>query len=176
MAFTKATQFSAHLHCLRMGVINSNDLECKPAETYFFLHSSHQETPLKNIIYITPTNIHAPAGAYSHAAVIKGAGRTLYISGQLGIDPAGVTAEDFSGQAAQCWRNITAILNCSGMTVHDLVKVTTFLTNVDNAAELGSIRATFLDGARPASTIVGTSALLRPEWQIEVEAIAFKND
>jgi 2-iminobutanoate/2-iminopropanoate deaminase len=124
---------------------------------------------------VTPANVHPPAGAYSHGMIASGMGRTLYISGQLGLDSSGRLVEGFAGQAAQCWRNITAILQSADMTAHHLVKVTTFLTNIADAPELGRIREPFLDGARPASTLVGVSALVRPEWLIEIEAIAFKN-
>lgn len=125
---------------------------------------------------IDPPGVHPPAGAYSHAVATGGVGRTLYISGQIGVDPDGKTPDTFAEQAEQCWRNIVAILAGADMTVHDLVKVTTFLTDIGDARALGGIRASFLDGARPASTLIAVSALVMPEWLIEVEAIAFRPD
>src|SRR5271157_390899 len=125
---------------------------------------------------INPSSVHAPAGSYSHGVSVHGPGRTLYISGQLGVDPDGNLAEGFAGQARQCMQNLDEILAAEQMTVHNLVKVTTFLTDMSHAEELGEIRAPFLDGARPASTLIGTSALVRPDWLIEVEAIAFHED
>ncbi|WP_010188291.1 RidA family protein [Sphingomonas sp. PAMC 26605] len=123
---------------------------------------------------IAPKGIYPPAGAYSHAVEIRGAGKTLYISGQLGVDPDGQTPDTFAAQATLCWRNIVAILAAAEMTVHDLVKVTTFLTDIGDARPLAGIREPFLEGARPASTLVAAAALVMPEWKIEVEAIAFK--
>lgn len=123
---------------------------------------------------IVPETVQAPAGAYSHAVVAQGPGRTLYISGQLGVDRNGVTGATFADQARHCWENIVAILDADDMTVNDLVKLTTYLTDVANVAELGHIRGPFLGSARPASTLIGISALVRPEWMIEVEAFAFK--
>ena len=125
---------------------------------------------------IEPRGVYPPAGAYSHAVATRGAGRTLYISGQLGVDPDGETPDAFAEQAAQCWRNVVAILAAAGMTVHDLVKVTTFLTDIDDAGALAGIREPFLDNARPASTLVAVAALVMPAWRIEVEAVAFKSD
>ncbi|PSC06073.1 RidA family protein [Alsobacter soli] len=124
---------------------------------------------------IIPDGVHAPAGAYSHGVVTHGPGETLYISGQVGVDQSGRSLESFSAQAEQCWRNLVAILKAAGMCSHDLVKVTTFLTRAEDAVELGRIRAPFLDGARPASTLVTVPGLVKPEWLIEVEAIAFKS-
>ena len=123
---------------------------------------------------IDPQGVYPPSGAYSHAVSTHGTGRTLYISGQLGVDPKGTVPETFAEQANQCWRNIIAILAADDMTTHDLVKVTTFLTDISNARALGSIREPFLQGARPASTLIAVSALVMPEWLIEVEAIAFR--
>lgn len=129
-----------------------------------------------SITPVAPADVHPPAGAYSHGMIASGGGRTLYISGQVGVDRSGSVVDGFAGQAAQCWRNVIAILAAADMTVHHLVKVTTFLTDMANVPDLGRIREPFLDGARPASTLVGTPALVRPEWLIEIEAIAFKND
>jgi 2-iminobutanoate/2-iminopropanoate deaminase len=128
----------------------------------------------KTIRAINPHDAHAPAGAYRHAISTHGAGRTLYISGQVGVDREGVLVEGFAGQAGQCWHNIIATLAADGMTANDLVKVTTFVTDASCAAELNCIRAPFLGDARPASTLVRISALMQPGWLIEVEAIAFK--
>ena len=93
---------------------------------------------------IAPPGVHPPSGAYSHAVSTCGAGHTLYISGQLGVDPEGKTPETFAEQASQCWRNIVAILAAAEMTVHDLVKVTAFLTDIGDARALGAIRGPFL--------------------------------
>ena len=125
---------------------------------------------------INPDTVHAPAGAYSHAVATTGPGRHLYISGQLGLDAHGLLGHGFAGQAEQCWRNITAILEAERMTARDLVKVTTFVTDIAHAGELAAVREPFLLGARPSSTLLAVAALMRPEWLIEVEAIAFKAD
>lgn len=125
---------------------------------------------------INPAGVHPPAGAYSHAIAMDGPGRTLYISGQLGVDQQGETPDTFAEQASGCWRNILTILAAADMTVHDLVKVTTFLTDIGDARALGGIRETFLQAARPASTLLAVSALVMPEWLIEVEAVAFRAD
>ncbi len=58
------------------------------------------------------------------------------------------------------------------MGVGDLVKITTYLVNADDLAAAGAARARFLGDARPASATVIVKALVKPEWLIEIEAIA----
>ena len=125
---------------------------------------------------VKPNDIHAPGGAYSHGVVTRGAGRTLFISGQVGVSPDGVVAEGFEAQAVQSWRNVVTVLESGGMGVGDLVKLTIFLTDMSHVGSFGQIRALFLGDARPASTLVATPALVRPEWLVEIEAVAFRND
>ena len=80
---------------------------------------------------------------------------------------------DLREQARQCWRNIIAILDAAGMTVNNLTKVTTYLTNLQEAKLVGEVRANFLGNACPASTIVPVAELAGAGWLIEIEAIAF---
>jgi len=61
------------------------------------------------------------------------------------------------------------------MDVSHLVKVTTYLTDAGNLPKLGPVRGRFLGENRPASTLVVVSALAKPDWLIEVEALALKN-
>ena len=123
---------------------------------------------------VNPQAVHPPLGAYSHAVSTTGPGQTFYISGQIGMTPDGTVAVSFALQAKQCWRNIVAILAADGLAASDLVKVTTFLTDMANAQTYARLRAPFLQGARPASTLIAVSALAMPEWLIEVEAVAFR--
>lgn len=127
-----------------------------------------------SVTMINPPSVHAPGGPYSHGVSIGGPGRTLFIAGQIGLVPDGTLAAGFTAQATHCWRNLVAILEADGMTVQHLVKVNTYLTDMAHAPLLAPVREGFLGGARPASTLVATPALVRPEWLIEVEAIAFR--
>jgi 2-iminobutanoate/2-iminopropanoate deaminase len=127
-----------------------------------------------SVTMISPPSVHTPGGPYSHGVSTGGPGRTLFIAGQIGLAPDGTLAAGFTAQATQCWRNLVAILEADGMTVQHLVKVNTYLTDMAHAPLLGPVRESFLGGARPASTLVATPALVCPEWLIEVEAIAFR--
>jgi enamine deaminase RidA (YjgF/YER057c/UK114 family) len=82
---------------------------------------------------------------------------------------------DFVEQAELVWSNLVEVLREAQMDVSHLVKVVTYLTNAEHLPQLGPVRGKFLGDSRPASTLVVVSALAKPEWKIEVEAVALKN-
>ncbi|AXK82024.1 RidA family protein [Pseudolabrys taiwanensis] len=110
--------------------------------------------------------------AYSQGMVVRGETRTLYISGQVAADAAGQVAPDFEGQVRQVWTNLIGVLSAANMKVTDLIKVTAFLTDTKDFPVYVKLRAEFLSGHKPTSTLLVVSALARPEWKIEVEAVA----
>jgi enamine deaminase RidA (YjgF/YER057c/UK114 family) len=116
----------------------------------------------------------APFGPYSHAVEVPPGSRLLYLSGEVGVQTDGVVPEGIEAQAEACWRNIAAILEDAGMDVGDLVKITTYVLSTDDIAVAGAARARFLGDARPASASLVVSALVKPEWRIEIEAVAAK--
>ena len=120
----------------------------------------------------TPDTVAAPYGPYSHAVEVPGGSRLLYISGEVGVQPDGVVPEGIEAQAEALWKNLIAILEDAGMGIGDLVKITTFLVNVEDAAAAGAARAKYFGDARPASATVIVKALLQPSWLIEIEAVA----
>lgn len=122
---------------------------------------------------IQPTGVAAPLGPYSHGVLVDAPGRWLHVSGQIGVDATGQLGADFEAQAELAWRNLVAVLHAAGMDVSHLVKVTTYLTSAVDVPRLGPVRNAFLGAARPASTLVVVQALARPEWCVEVEAVAF---
>lgn len=122
---------------------------------------------------INPDRIGSPLGAYSHGVATAGAGTTLQIAGQVGVDREGRVAASFEEQATIIWCNLVAILEEAGMGVQHLTKVNTYLTDMDDLPKLGPIRARYLGDARPASTLVAVSRLVQPDWLLEVDAVAF---
>ena len=70
------------------------------------------------------------------------------------------------------FENIRLCLSAAGASFADVVKVTTFLTDIDDRARINPVRQDFFGDARPASTLVEVSALVLPEFLIEVEAVA----
>jgi 2-iminobutanoate/2-iminopropanoate deaminase len=118
-----------------------------------------------------PNDVSAPQGGYSHGLEIPSEARLLYISGQVPERNDGSVPPDFEGQCRAVWANIVAILASAHMTVNNLVKVTTYLTNQQQADANGRIRREILGGVRPALTVVVVQTL-ESQWLLEIEAIA----
>lgn len=118
-----------------------------------------------------PSSIPPSVGGYAQGVEIVAPQRQLFISGQIPEDVDVDVALGFEEQCRQAWRNVVAVPASAGMTVEDLVKVTTYLTVRDHAEPNGSIRRDFLADARPALTVVVADTLL-PQWLLEVEAVA----
>jgi enamine deaminase RidA (YjgF/YER057c/UK114 family) len=131
--------------------------------------------PMPAVQFINPPTLPTPPG-YSQVAVA--AGRTLIvIAGQVALDSAGgvVGRGDFAAQTTQTFRNLVAALEAAGASARNLIKLTTFVTDISQLAVFRQIRDQFLDPAHPpASTLVQVSALFRPEFLIEIEALAIK--
>jgi enamine deaminase RidA (YjgF/YER057c/UK114 family) len=111
-----------------------------------------------------------------YAQGVKTTGGTIvWISGQVSQDRDGkvVHRGEFAGQARQALANLKAMVEAAGGTIHDIVKVTTYLTDLRYREELARIRAEFFpDGKLPASTLVGVTGLADPDMLVEIEAIA----
>ena len=114
----------------------------------------------------------APAaiGPYSQANL---AGNTLYLSGQIGIDPSTceLAAEDVAGQARQVMANMRAVLAAAGASPEQVCKTTVFLTNIANFAVVNEIYAQTFSANAPARSCVAVAALPKGA-KVEVEAIA----
>jgi 2-iminobutanoate/2-iminopropanoate deaminase len=117
----------------------------------------------------------APAaiGPYSQAVW---AGNLLFLSGQVGINPAtGKLAEGGTlPQAEQIFKNIKAVLESQGLDFKDLVKVTVFGLDIKEFAEVNKLYATFFPSNPPARSFVQVVALPAGA-AIEIEVVAYKN-
>ena len=120
----------------------------------------------------TPSTVAAPFGPYSHAVEVPEGSRLLYISGEVGALLDGTVPDGIDAQAEACWRNIIAILADAGMTVADLVKITTYLVRPEDLTAAGAARAKHFGDARPGSATIIVKALVNPAWLIEIEAVA----
>ena len=113
----------------------------------------------------------APLGHYSDAVSYNG---ILYLSGIAPIDVNGslVGPDDISLQAEQVFSNIGAVLENFGVGFDSLLKITVFLTAVNDRKAVNEVRRRMFGTARPASTLIGIADLGLPNMKIEVEAIA----
>jgi enamine deaminase RidA (YjgF/YER057c/UK114 family) len=124
-----------------------------------------------------PATIAPPTGRYQHAIEVKQGARTLYLSGQVGILPDGSIPKTIEAQAAAVWANIGAILADAGMGFGDLIKITILLTDKSYILPSRAARDKALGDIRPpASTLMIVSALASPDFMIEIEAIAAKDE
>jgi 2-iminobutanoate/2-iminopropanoate deaminase len=113
-----------------------------------------------------------PISHYTDA--VRAEGPLLFVSGVVPVDGAGRLAggDDVVAQARQVFANLGAVLAAGGATLGDVVKVTVFLTDVDDRAPINTVRQEVFGETRPASTLVEISGLAIPGAKIEVEAVA----
>jgi 2-iminobutanoate/2-iminopropanoate deaminase len=123
---------------------------------------------------INPPSVAPPIGAYSHMAVVPPGYRMLYVAGQLGNRPDGTLAGTIEDQAIQALENIRLVLAAENAKPADIVKLTVYAAaRPTNMAAITAKRAELFKGATPPPvTWVYISGLARPEYLIEVEAIA----
>jgi len=121
-----------------------------------------------------PTTIADPIGTYSHGVEVPPNARWLHIAGQIALKKDGTIPPTIAEQAEVAWQNIVEILAAAGMKVTDLIKITQYLTSINNFQSYALVRAKFLAGHRPASTALVIGSLVKPEYLVEVEAVAAK--
>lgn len=114
-----------------------------------------------------------PFGVFSGAAW-QPDGKVLHVSGQVAQDASGnvVGKGDIRAQTRQVLENIRAVLSSAGGTMDDVAKVTVFVTDMSGLAEIHEVRGQFFKPPYPASTLVEVRRLVRPDYLIEIEAVA----
>ena len=124
--------------------------------------------------HLNPSTIHAPKG-YSHLVVVSG-GTTVYVAGQVALDPKGnlVGAGDLGAQTRQAFENLKAALAAAGLNLTDIVSLTTYVTDISKVDAYRKVRGEYLRDPLPASTLVEVKGLFRPDAMIEISAIAVK--
>jgi 2-iminobutanoate/2-iminopropanoate deaminase len=111
-------------------------------------------------------------GPYSRAVW---AGNTLYLSGQLGIDPAtGKLVEGGAGaEAEQLLKGHAAVLAAAGLGMADVVKANVFLTDMNDFAAMNKVYESFFEAPYPARSTIGVAAL-PGGGHVEIELIAVR--
>ena len=118
------------------------------------------------------TGVFDPA-TYSQGIKVTQPQAILFLSGQVAYTADGGVAYrgDFKAQARGAYEAIRALVESQGGTMANIVKITTYVTDMGYRADLAPIREEFLGKKGPASTLVAISALAHPDWMIEIEAI-----
>lgn len=112
----------------------------------------------------------APAAIGTYSQAVR-AGRLVFLSGQIPLVPATmeIVEGDFEARAQQVFENLQAVAEAAGGTLNDAVKITVFLTDLDNFAIVNSVMERFFDKPFPARAAVGVAALPKG---VDVEADA----
>ena len=110
----------------------------------------------------------------SHFTDAVRAGGFLHVSGIVAVDAEGqlVGGDDVVAQTRQVLDNMRAVLAAGGSSFEDVVKVTIFLTDVDDRPKINPLRQEAFGATRPASTLVEVSRLAVPGAKVEIECIA----
>ena len=116
-----------------------------------------------------------PPGLSANPAFSPGVqvGNLLYVSGQVAQDGEGNTVGigDAGAQTRQIMSRIQTIVEAAGATMEDVVKITTFLVNIDDYPAFSQVRSETFPTDPPASSTVVVAGLVRPEFLVEVEAV-----
>ncbi|HET7198448.1 MAG TPA: Rid family detoxifying hydrolase [Burkholderiales bacterium] len=112
-------------------------------------------------------------GTYSQAVKVaaRGGGATVYLSGQIGLDPASLQmAEGIEGQAHRVFRNLNAVAAAAGLSLDHCVRMTVYLTDLAHFARVNEIMAQYVREPYPARAAVGVAGLPRGAL-VEIDAI-----
>jgi len=114
-----------------------------------------------------------PVANYKLATRQEG-GQLLYISGQVAWDTNGnvVGKGDVRAQARQVFQNLRQVLQAAGGDLNDLMKITTYITKIEDFPAVAEVRSEVFQAELPASTLIVVKGLFNPDFLIEIEGVA----
>jgi enamine deaminase RidA (YjgF/YER057c/UK114 family) len=121
---------------------------------------------------LTPAGIHPPFARYSHGIEIPAGVRLVVCSGQLGVAEDGSIPSGIEAQTERCFENIRAILREAGLDLGDVVRLNAYVSRRGDLAGYMRVRDRHVGDPPPASTLMIVAGFARPEFLVEVEAIA----
>lgn len=123
---------------------------------------------------ISPVRAPRPAADYSQAWEVQNA-RLIFVSGQVPVDAAGkiIGVGDIVVQTRTVWENLKHVLEDAGASIQDVVKLNFYVTNMSEFRDKAErIRREYFPHDLPTSTLVEVKSLARPEFMVEIEAVA----
>jgi len=100
-------------------------------------------------------------------------GDFIFVSGMPPVDAHGRTVEgDVTSQTRRVLDNIKAILEDAGASMPDIVRTTLFYTHREDYAAIDAVYREYFGGTAPSRSAVIVAGLVRPEWRVEIDAIA----
>lgn len=121
---------------------------------------------------LSPTTIHPPFSAYSNGVEVPAGQKLVFCSGQLGITADGQIPATTQAQAELCFDNIAAILAEAGLGLEHIVRINAYVTGREHLKPYMDARNARFASPLPASTLMVVSGFARPEFFVEVEAVA----
>jgi enamine deaminase RidA (YjgF/YER057c/UK114 family) len=120
-----------------------------------------------------PRFFHPTPAGYSHAVRIPKDREIVWTSGQVGLTEDGVAPRTVEAQTRLAFESVGRALSAAGATFGDVVKLTFYVTSVDELETIRRVRDEFVDTiAPPTSSLVVVAGLFRPDLFVEVEAFA----
>jgi enamine deaminase RidA (YjgF/YER057c/UK114 family) len=123
---------------------------------------------------VNPEGLESPS-TFSHVVIAKGA-KLVFIAGQVAIDESGdlVGGADMAAQARQVFANLGLALAAAGAQPDQVAKLTIFVANYqrEHLAMIEQGRIALFGAHKPADTLVGVACLSRPDYMLEIDAIA----
>ncbi len=123
------------------------------------------------IARLDPASLPEAIGAYTQGALVTGARRTVFVSGQVPCTPDGTVPEDFDTQCRLVWHHLLDVLAEADMGVRHLAKITTYLSDRRYRDANSQIRREVLGDHAPALTVV-IADIYAEEWLLEIDAVA----
>jgi 2-iminobutanoate/2-iminopropanoate deaminase len=131
-----------------------------------------KEDVMSEVRQLAPHNVAPAAASYALGVSVQQPTTTLYLSGIVGAAPDGTVHDGLDEQADEIWRTIRVLIEDGGLTLADLVSYTTYVVDGENFAAVMAARDRALQGHKCASTFIVVPRLARPEWRMEIAAIA----
>lgn len=123
--------------------------------------------------HLNPPELSTPNG-FTHVVLPPPGARLAFIAGQVAADRTGtiVGKGDFRAQAVQVFENLKAASEAAGGSIASIFKINVYVTDLSQVAVLREVRQQYFKENPPASTLVQVAGLARPEFMLEIEAIA----
>ncbi len=126
---------------------------------------------METVTHNPTEGVYAATGDYVHAIEVRDAERLLFVAGTMGLDPEGVPGATLAEQLELIWSNLRAVLASAGMTVDNIVRLTTYLRDASYAEENAKARVAALGGRAVPTTAIVAETLVS-DWLVEIEVIA----
>lgn len=123
---------------------------------------------------VTSPHVHEPPGGGTYSQAFVATGKTIYVAGMTARDATGelVGEGDVRAQTTAVLENMKAVLEAAGASMADVVKITVFMKDLSQSAQVREIRQRYFSKPYPASTLVEISRLADERFLIEIEAVA----